>query len=328
MTRSIKVSTKFRLGEVLRQDFSEINLGKYTLHRSPNEHLGSLKTELLLNFIDDWKEGQIVLSWLSTILKQKLKVISSSLNDLQFHNKSRQTITFKSPIDFPNNILELYNKFKSLPLEILERYARACECYQEALLVSDNNPTISFFLFVVCVECMSNRSYNFYEYLMRELAEKNEISKKEIGEIYNKFNKEHGSKKSFIEFILFNFEEWKEEFNKEDFIKLLSSIYDIRSLFTHEGEDLTKHIELIDNLKSKTIFTNIKDKKLEFPALNYLSEIVREVLINFIERQQDSDADNIPELALKDSLVNLDLIKDEAIKKGSFIFKNQIKHRD
>ena len=62
--------------------------------------------------------------------------------------------------------------------------------------------------------------------------------------------------------------------------------------------------------------------------MNYLSEIVREVLINFIERQQDSDADNIPELALKDSLVNLDLIKDEAIKKGSFIFKNQIKHRD
>ena len=58
MTRSIKVSTKFRLGEVLRQDFSEINLGKYTLHRSPNEHLGSLKTELLLNFIDEWKEGQ------------------------------------------------------------------------------------------------------------------------------------------------------------------------------------------------------------------------------------------------------------------------------
>ncbi len=341
MNKTIQVSMKCRLGEPLRPGFSEMKIGKYVFSPLPSESLDDFKTEVLLTFEDKWKEGQqvsnpkkegeIIISWLSTILRQKLKVGSFMLNNLQSPKSNKQFITFESPTNFPGNLSDLYKKFKSLPLELLERYVRACECYQEALLVSTSNPSISFFLFVVCIECLSNKNYDFYQYLMKELSTKNEIPKKEISEIYKKFIEEYGAKSNFIKFVLSNFNEWKTEFTEEDFRKLLSSIYDIRSLFTHEGQDFAKHINLIDSLKSKTVFTNIKDKKLEFPGLNYLSYFVRKVLINFLEKQQILDVDNIPELALKDSIVNLDLkeeMQKETIPKGSLITKNQIKYRD
>ena len=74
--------------------------------------------------------------------------------------------------------------------------------------------------------------------------------------------------------------------------------------------------------------TKIKKKDLEFPGLNYISEMVRDVLINFLIKQEGSKEDNIPWLALKDALVNLKLNENETIQKGSFIKKSQIKYKD
>ncbi len=341
MNKSLPISIKCRLGELLKPGFEGINIGKYAFFPLPSKQVDGFKTELLLNFRDEWeegqvhsdpkKEGEIVLAWLSMILRQKLKADSFTINNVQIPISNRNVIAFESPVNFLDNLLDLYQRFKSLPLKILEKYVRACECYQEALMISNSNPTMSFFLFVVCIECLCNKHYNFYQYLMKELSNKEEISKKEIGDIYDKFNEEYGLKNNFIQFILSNFEEWRKEFTEDDFKKLLSSVYEIRSLFTHEGQDFTKHINLIDNLKSKTVFTSIKDKKLEFPGLNYLSSIVRTVLINFLKKQENLEVDNIPKLASEDSKVDLALTEEaqkETIKKSSIITKNQIKYRD
>lgn len=339
MNKNIQTAIKCRLGKSLKPDFSEVNIGKYSFSPLPSEISEGFETELLLNFEDKWKEGQegsnpgregeIILSWLSMVLRQKLKVCSSRLNNVQIPNYNKEIIIFESLINFPDNLSELYIKLKSLPMNLLDKYVRACECYQEALLVSNSNPTISFFLFVVSVECLSNKDNDFYGYLMKELSEEREISKEKIENVYKKFKEEYGLKTNFIDFILSNFEEWKKDFSEEDFIKLLSSIYNIRSLFTHEGENLEKYIKLIDcSLKSKSISTKIGNKDLEFPGLNYLSDIIRVVLINFLAKQKVSEQDNIPELALKDSLVNLKVADDETIKKGEFVLKSKIKHRD
>ena len=84
----------------------------------------------------------------------------------------------------------------------------------------------------------------------------------------------------------------------------------------------------MDNtLKSKSVFTTIKDKKVEFPGLNYLAEIVQKVLIDFLEKQESSECDNLPQLALNESLINLEVDDKSSIKKGDFVFTNQIKHR-
>ena len=342
MNDNIQVSIKCKIGELLKPGFDGIKLGKYSLLPLPSESTDGFKTELLLNFKDEWEEGQqfsnpeqegeIILSWLSMVLRQKLKLSSSRLNNVQTQSSNKEIISFDSPIDFPENILELYNKFKSLSQEHLRKFVRACECYQEALLVSTNNPTISFFLFVVCIECLSNRENDFYKYLIKEVSVKERVSKKEIESIHDKFNNEYGINKNFIQFILSNFDEWKIDFSEKEFKELLSSVYKIRSLFTHKGENLNKYIQLIDSrLKSKSIFTKIENKELEFPGLEYLSRVIRVVLINFLKQQEDLVADNIPKLASEDSKVNLVLTKSmqkEAISKGSPITKSQIKHRD
>lgn len=338
MNKSIQVSIKCRLGESLKQGFGGINIGKYSIYPLPSEPMNGFKTELLLNFKDEWKEGQtgsnpekegeIILSWLSMILRQKLKVISSRLNNVQTPNSNTEIIAFQSPIDFPENIDNLYNKLKALPLETLERYVRSCECYQEALSLSTSNQTISFFLLVVCIECLSNKDEDFYQYLMKELLVKDEVSKREINEIHNKFIDEYGLKSNFIQFVLSNSEEWKADFSEDEFKELLSSIYKIRSIFTHKGESLKKYIELVDTtLKSKSVFTKISDKNVEFPGLNYLSLLVRTALVNFLKKQENLEGDNIPELALKDSIVNL-VVNGGTIQKGEIITKEKIKYRN
>ena len=160
---------------------------------------------------------------------------------------------------------------------------------------------------------------------MKGLSTKEEISKKEIEVVHKKFIKEYGLKKKFIQVILSNFEEWKTDFSEKEFKDLLSSIYNIRSMFTHKGENLKKYVELVDTqLKSKSVFIKIRDKNVEFPGLKYLSMLVRTVLISFLEKQEASNCDNIPKLALKEGIVNL--IANEPIQ-GSFVTKNQIRYR-
>ena len=338
MNKSIKVSIKFSVGGALKPGFNGITFGKYSLYPLPTKSKENYKSELLLNFIDEWKDGQIgsnpekegeiILSWLSMILKQKVILDSARLNDVQINNLEDDIIIFDPILNVSENVLNLYPKFKSLPLELLERNLRACECYQQALLTSKNDPSISFFLFVVSIECLSNKEQDFYQYLMEKLKQKDNISKKEINELHNSFVEEYGLKKNFIRFITSNYDGWKSNFSEKEFNDLLSSIYDIRSSFTHNGKNLENYIKFVDKtLKSKSVFTKIKDKKVEFPGLNFLSEIVQKALINSIGKQNNPNCDNIPELALNEGKIDLEVNDELSVKKGEFIFSNQIKHR-
>lgn len=336
--KNISVSIRFKIGEQLKPGFSGMSIGKYTLSVLPSKLANDFKSELLLNFEDKWeedqqgsnpeKEGEIILSWLSMILRQKLEVDASKLNNIQTPNTKKEIISFESSIEFPENISALYHKFKSLSQANLRKFIRACECYQESLLVSTSNPTISFFLFVVCIECLSNKDKDFFAYLKEKIGE--ETSKKEIEEIYKNYKKEYGSCKNFIQFILSHFDDWeKDGFSIDEFKKFLSSIYKLRCFFTHEGKNLKNYIKLINKLGSKCVFTNIYNKNVEFPGLDYLSRIVRKVLINFLEKKEVSNNDNIPEFALGDDAINLILRNSaEGIPKMSLITKNQIKTRE
>jgi hypothetical protein len=340
----INVSIKFKIGEQIKP-FDKIEIGKYTIYQLPSESQDGFKTELLLQFKDKWeenqngsnpeKEGEIILSWLSVVLRQKLKLSGTTLNNINLSKTHKENISFETNFSFPEKIVELYNRLKSLPFSegehLLEKYVRACEVFQEALLLSNSNQTISFFLLVVCIECLICKDYDFYEYLKKEISKRENISKEEIDKIYEKFIQEYGLKNNFIQFILSNFDDWKSSFSDKEFRNFLSSIYKIRSSFTHEGEDLKKYICLVDNtLKSKTVSTSIgKKKEIEFPGLNYLSEIVRKVLINFLNNQSPTEIDNIPKLALECDKINLALsVPGTPIKKYQPITGDMIKHRN
>jgi hypothetical protein len=326
------------IGGALKSGINGISFGKYSFLPLPKNQSGEFKTELLLNFTDEWeegqigsnpeKEGEIILSFLSLVLKQKIKLNSVRLNDIQIDSLNDKLIIFDSPINQPETLANLHQKFRSLPLDLLERYLRACECYQQALLISNNNPSISFFLFVASIECLSNKEQDFYLYLKDKLNDNETISKESLDKFYESFNNGYGLKKNFIKFIVDNYSGWNSYFSEEEFKKLLSSIYDIRSSFTHKGENLEKYISFVDKtLKSKSVFTRIKEKKVEFPGLNYLSEIVQKAILNSLDKQNNEDCDNIPELALNEGKIDLEVDDGLSIKKGEFVSTNQIKHR-
>jgi len=261
MSRSIQVAIKFRLGEQLKQGFAGLTFGKYNFSPLPSEFTGNYKSEMLLNFEDDWvegqhgsnpeKEGEIVLSWLSMILRQKLKVSSSRLNNVQIQMDNKEIIVFESPIDFPDNLSEIYIKFKSLPLDKLERYVRACECYQEALLLSTANSTISFFLLVVCIECLSSKDDDFYSYLMKEISSKKDVSKKDV-------SKKDVSKKDVS----------KKDVSKKDVSK--KDIKDIYDKFKEEyGASETPHSKLLPAGKSAYGRSGASDDDTKLTSLSW-----------------------------------------------------------
>ncbi len=335
----IDLSIKCKIGESLTPGFNGISFGKYTISPLPSKPQNNFKSELLLTFKDNWnedqlisnpeKEGEIILTWLSVILNQKIRLDSTRLNNTDILSENKENIFFETQVNFPDEINELYNKLKSLTLteenNLLEKYVRSCEIYQEALMLSNTLPHFSFFLFVICIECLSNKDYNFYEYLINSMPNKQNVLKEEIQDIYTKFNEDYGLKNNFIQFILSNFEEWKSEFNENEFRNLLASIYKIRSRFTHEGDGMQQYLKLVSGIKSKSVFTKIKNKEIEIIGLDYFSKIVRSALINFLDKQPVLEIDNIPKLALKESSVNL--ISTAQINRGQIVTSNLIKHR-
>ena len=335
----IKVDLKFKIGGQLKPGFDNINMGKYSIFQLPSQKQGEFKSELLLKFKDEWeegqeysnpeKEGEIILSWLSVVLRQKIKPDAVMMNHVGHQKIDGEKISFNNIVEFPNNMLELYNKLKSLPYNLLEKYIRACEVYQEALLLSNYNSNISFFLFIVCIECLSGKNQTFYDYLTSEMKKlnKKEISTNEIKDFSDKFNEEYGLKKNFIKFIVNYFKEWDNGFSsEEEFKDFLSSIYNLRSKFTHEGENLEKYTDIADRTGVKSVYTKEEGKKeKEIVGLNYLSKIVKEVLINFLNEQPLLEGDNIPKLASSYGTANLIAVGN--IIKGQEITKDFFKHR-
>ena len=275
---------------------------------------GEFKGQFLLSFDFNWLCDETtcdvkllskrIVPWLSTILGQKLRIESIRINGKDIPYGNPESIIFKSQTDLlPDEIHNLYARFISMPIaennNLLEQYIKACELYQNAVLLSASHPNISFFLFVVSVECLSEKNCDL---------------------------------NNFIDFIISNYEEWKFHFPEEEFRILLSSIYHIKSSFTHKGENINKYIILVDQkLKSKSAFTYIDDTFIEFPGLNYLNHIVRNVLLNFLRKQEivmhegKVRIDNLTPVVRKDSIA--ELVPTKAINAGDTVCSDAIKHR-
>lgn len=331
-----EVSIKIRTSGALKSGFKGLTFSRYQLMPLPSNTDSDFRGELLLNFKGDRipshlvGEGKIISAWLSVLLKQKIIVDASRLNNINISKTKTENISFETECTFPENIEELYNKFKSLPLaekdSLLEKYSRACKVYQEAIILSNVYPTLSFFLLVTAIECVSTPDREFYAYLLKEMGSREDITKEEVDTIYCEYNTKYGIKNSFIEFILKNYDEWKDEFSEEEFRDLLGTAYKIRSNFTHKGKNIEEYIRVIDTIiRGKTVSRKVGNKKVEVLGLNYFSEIVRKVLIKFLDGQPDLGCDNIPELALQD--ITMELVATTDIKGGEVVTADKIKYR-
>jgi len=338
MSEEVDISIKCKIEKNLNP-FEKITFGKYTLFRLPSNPQDKFYTELILNFKDKIQEGeirsnpeeegQIILSWLSIILQQKIIIDSVMMNNVNLPRINKQLIFYEKDTISSEEINKLYSYLTSLPLDeekTMERYIRACEIYNSALTLSDVYPEVSFLLFVTAIECLSNKNSNFYKYLMKNAISEN-ISREEINRLYSEFNKENGDLSNFISFIFNYFDDWKEIFTKEEFTALLKTIYEIRSSFVHGGEGKKDYLLLVSTLNCKCISAKMENKEVEIPGLDYLNKVINKILVNFLSKYSNLDLDNIKKLALQRGIVNLCVDESFGCKKGDFIFRSNIKHR-
>ena len=146
-------------------------------------------------------DAKIVAAWLSLIF------------DLQIHFKSFSEITvdpkpvtnfetierpdlrpikhsFGEEIRIPNDFVELWNKFVSLPLEIRESFISSCLCWQVAMEMRATHASIAYQQFVTAVEVIAREfvkggpSKRFIEFVCRTLNQSDVQFRKKVQRFY------------------------------------------------------------------------------------------------------------------------------------------------
>ena len=167
---SMPVVVRFSCSREFAPTIEEGIVGKYRVKPIPSQKpiFARFGEELLLSFVDQWKRGQqhsnpveesrYVLAWLSLALRARIGYRASKINnvdvDLQQLPKYKD---FVSRLEaFPSELNDLYHKLLSLDEALLRQYIRSCLVYQSALSMLEDSPTLTFFLLVVAIECLSN----------------------------------------------------------------------------------------------------------------------------------------------------------------------------
>lgn len=332
----MKIKSKIVISN--RPTTEKIKLNEYSLIRIPSNYYNKFSEYLLSWDTEDLSriptiESEIISSWLSLILRQKTELDSIdlkikkdiNLGQSPFH-KSLDYLNLDPDLIFPKDIKTLFNKFISLDNKEIHQFTKACRIYNQSMKISDKYPSFSFFLFVVCIECVSTKSNYLDSFLISKTKKQKTIQIKKLKKLIDKYNKASGLKNSFVNFIKIYSKIWKNDFNNNEIDEFLKNIYQIRSNFTHQGKDITTFLNIVDTLiKGKTIFTTSSNKTIEIPGLNYLSLLVRDSLINYLKKKKNSKKNNI--IYLAQELSKAEFIANKKINEGQPVITDMIKHK-
>jgi hypothetical protein len=172
----------------------------------------------------------------------------------------RYTFSNQPPINF-EQVKDYYNKLGQLRLKDRERYVNAARAYQSAVSLLGSNPTVSFFLLVVAIECLSN-------YVLQA------VRKEKKRERFARF----------VETYL------PESMNSEKsdlpkFKNRLETAYRLRNSFVHGGQPLPPTVSTADGLARPSVLYFERKKERRAPGLVWLERIVRATLLGFLEKR-------------------------------------------
>jgi len=259
---SMPVVVGFSCSREFAPTIEEGIIGKYRIARSGEE--------LLLSFIDQWKEGQdhsnpveesrYFLAWLSLALRARIEYRATKINnvdvDIQGPPKYKE---FVNKIDaLPSDLEDLHKRLLSLDETLIRQYIRSCLAYQSAVSMLENLPTLAFFLFVVAIECLSNTVIR------------------------------GGKEQGFVRFIR-TYVPTEIAIGKNDeelFTCLLHQAYRYRSGFTHGGESIPEGCLLADKAGYSYVKHYVEGKETYSPGLGWLERVVYTSLIEFLRRQK------------------------------------------
>jgi len=266
MAISYKVVTRFSLSKEIVPGTSEIEFGKYRFFAIPSvrEFHRTKEEEAILEFIDVWNENQTysnpeeearyVLATLSLLLRTQVRFHSLRTGNVNATFETPIPPQFRGKLASPSDFHELYEKLCSLEPEILKCYLRSARIYQTAISLMREDPTLSFFLLTVTIECLSNNVIKQGTHQAR----------------FEAFIREYLPK---------DLEEEKQHLN------LLHEVYLIRSLFTHRGSDVSTASSSADSANVPALKHYVNGKEVRTPSLSWFERIVQGVLVNFLRRQ-------------------------------------------
>jgi len=282
----------------------EVTFGKYKLSSVPRvrESVEDTHESLILEFEDSWAEGQVssnperegdyLLSFLSLINAMKVEFNSLKLNNVQATLRTRRSSFLMGRIDSSVNLGELCSKLESLDQDLLRQYLRGCGAYRTALSLTQDNPTLSFFLLVTAIEAVSNKAI-----------------------------RSGHQKKDFVEFILkYLPKSFEDELGDKDLLsELINQAYVMRSNFTHGGTEISIVTLLADRVGRKYIKHMVKDKQICSPSLSWFAGVVQAVLLKFLLDQEVRERHEsiLSDLAREEGVIYLKAARD--IKAGQIV---------
>jgi len=287
MVEEFKVMARFSLSKEISPEISEIRFSKYRVFSIPSvrELYKTKEEEAILEFVDTWKanqthsnpeeEARYVLATLSLLLRTQVKFHSMRTGNVNVTFETQLPQQFHGKLTPPQDFAGLYEKLCSLEPEILKCYLRSARLYQTAISLMREDPTLSVFLMTVAIECLSN---NVIEQGTRQ-----------------------GRFEAFIRKYLPT--DLEDEMKN---LELLEEIYTIRSLFAHQGIDVSTASSAADQAKIPALKHYVNEKEVRTPGLSWFERIVHSVLVNFLRCQPIKESrKDLAELAKERGVIYL-----------------------
>ena len=305
----LQISVEFKSSRWISE---EICFGSYEIRPKPPSKQETISKETYLEFIDQWKDGQIgsnpfreaeyILSLLSVFGRTNVVVASQAINQRKLAPVPlARFVQFEGQLILPKDARDLYAKLLSLPSNLFEKYIRSCMTYRKATSILAEDPTLGCFLLVVAIECLSDTlggsglpSTKFYNFILSNISAE--------------FMRQEGNKKSI-----------------EELLKQVWKIY--RVGFTHGGKPIPLGA-LIAEKAQRRYFTQIyKGKEMRFPSVTWFENLVREVLVEFLRRNKRhksivNDRKRFAEMAQSESAVLVRLKKPK--RPGEVVFTSEV----
>lgn len=283
----MEVKVLFHTSRRIHPKYGVLSIGKYSVEPLPTTETGAqpASNRYLLRFDDEIREGEsgsqpqaeatLFLAYLSLIIGSRLHIESLMVNSVNVLVRQASTYRdYQAIIEELPDIDSLIARFKKKNPEVARQFLRACEVYRSALNLMGENNTLSFFLFTIAVECLSN-----------------------------KVGRGNGSSDKFIDFILGYLPDKSSLPSEQDWRELLQQIYRRhRSGFTHGGKEIPEAVNLADRLNRVYVRNMVDGKEVRTPGLKWFESVVRGALVGFLNSAKydsEQQTDHFKELSLE-----------------------------
>lgn len=283
----MEVKVLFQTSHKIHPKFGILSIGKYSVEPVPTTEPGTqpASNRYLLRFDDEMREGEsgsqpqaeatLFLAYLSLVLGSRLHIESLMVNSVNISVGQAPTYKdYQTIIEHLPDIDSLVARFKGKNAEVARQFLRACEVYRAALNLMGENNTLSFFLFTIAIECLSN-----------------------------KVGKGEGSCDKFIDFILDYLPDKSSLPSEHDWKELLQEIYyRHRSGFTHGGKEIPEAVSLADRMNRVYVRNVVDGKEVRTPGLKWFESVVRGSLtglLNSAEYDSGQQIDHFKNISLE-----------------------------